>query len=46
MVQHEWKASPEQKMMMANLQAQGYAAAVVVGFDQVKATLTAYLSQT
>lgn len=40
------KASPEQKIMLANLQAQGYAAAVVVGFEQVKATLTAYLSQT
>ena len=40
------KASPEQNIMLANLQAQGYAAAVVVGFDQVKATLTAYLSQT
>ena len=40
------KASPEQKMMIANLQTQGYAAAVVVGFEQVKATLTAYLSQT
>lgn len=39
------KASPEQNIMLANLQAQGYAAAVVVGFEQVKATLTAYLSQ-
>ena len=33
-------------MMMANLQAQGYAAAVVVGFEQTKSALTAYLSQT
>ena len=39
------KASPEQNIMLANLQAQGYAAAMVVGFEQVKATLTAYLSQ-
>lgn len=39
------KASPEQNIMLANLQAQGYAAAVVVGFEQVKATLTAYLSR-
>lgn len=39
------KASPEQIQMIAQLQAQGYAAAVVVGFEQTKAALTAYLSQ-
>lgn len=39
------KASPEQIRMIASLQAQGYAAVVVVGFEHVKAALTAYLAQ-